>query len=242
MEVGGDDGCCCSWYCRCRQERKAPLLLVDVAAAATSGVGLSYCGRERKEWWLHKRTVVEGDVGVVVGGVSGSHRRRAPAPAPAELPQVRMTRVESEHAQVQAMSSPVRDSAHVLRCPVSSLSAASPASLTSTALRHVLNATCRSDNLRILDHHLIHPLPIPSLGPGAHQHSPPQLPVVWNIWNLFPARNHHLKKSAEGSGLSVCVTSNVWANLVSHKSCQVWYLSGTTYPSPGRLSHAGNRC
>ncbi|MED6153635.1 hypothetical protein PIB30_104061 [Stylosanthes scabra] len=71
MEVGGGNGCCCRWYCRHRRGRKA-LLLVDDAAAATGGVGPSYCGRERKEWWLHKRTVVEGDVGAAVGRVPGA--------------------------------------------------------------------------------------------------------------------------------------------------------------------------
>ncbi|MED6126256.1 hypothetical protein PIB30_076608 [Stylosanthes scabra] len=65
-----------------REERRMMPASLEVAGAvlvlssparkkgvATGAVGLSYCERERKEWWLHKRTVVEGDVGAVVGGV-----------------------------------------------------------------------------------------------------------------------------------------------------------------------------
>ncbi|MED6172818.1 hypothetical protein PIB30_053467 [Stylosanthes scabra] len=71
MEVGGDDGCCCRCYCSLRRGRKT-LLLVDFVAAATGGVGPSHCGRERKEWWSHKRTMVEGNVGATVSGVPGA--------------------------------------------------------------------------------------------------------------------------------------------------------------------------
>ncbi|MED6169675.1 hypothetical protein PIB30_023537 [Stylosanthes scabra] len=67
--------------------------------------------------------------------------------------------------------------------PFPAASTASPPSPTSTALGHEPNELSRLHGQRIVSHHLIQPLPVPSRGPRANHHPSRRSYVIRHIWH-----------------------------------------------------------